>query len=134
MKIYPILFTVFFSLSACQHSPTAIDPEHTSENAVDWVGTYRGILPCADCNGIDTVLILSADKHYQLTETYQGHPETFQQKGTFQWLKDGQRIQLDANGDNRQYFVGENRIWMLDSDGHKINGELSKHYQLEKTE
>ncbi|MEM9143173.1 MAG: hypothetical protein AAGA86_09305, partial [Bacteroidota bacterium] len=25
---------------------TPVDPEHSSKNAVDWEGTYKGTLPC----------------------------------------------------------------------------------------
>ncbi|HSH50375.1 MAG TPA: copper resistance protein NlpE N-terminal domain-containing protein, partial [Bacteroidales bacterium] len=27
---------------------------HTSEISLDWQGTYKGVLPCADCPGIET--------------------------------------------------------------------------------
>ncbi|GGD94473.1 copper resistance protein NlpE [Planktosalinus lacus] len=30
----------------------------TSENSLDWHGTYQGILPCADCEGIQTEVTL----------------------------------------------------------------------------
>ena len=26
--------------------------DHNSQNSLDWSGTYKGIIPCADCEGI----------------------------------------------------------------------------------
>ena len=43
---------------------TVADTAHTAENALDWNGTYKGILPCADCEGIKTELELNSDKTY----------------------------------------------------------------------
>ena len=34
------------------------DAAHNSRNALDWAGTYEGVLPCADCPGIQTRLSL----------------------------------------------------------------------------
>ena len=33
-----------------------------------WTGDYKGILPCADCNGIETELELKSDYSYELSE------------------------------------------------------------------
>ena len=51
---------------------TEADTAHTTENALDWNGTYKGILPCADCEGIKTELELNSDKTYEIKETYLG--------------------------------------------------------------
>ena len=56
--------------------------------AVDTVTTvYKGVLPCADCSGIDTELKLIHERNagmgtYILTETYMGHENMiFETKG-----------------------------------------------------
>ena len=36
------------------------------DNTKVWSGTYRGILPCADCNRIELEIVLSEDFHYQM--------------------------------------------------------------------
>ncbi|GGD74162.1 META domain-containing protein [Lacimicrobium alkaliphilum] len=115
------------------HNP---DNAHTSENALDWAGVYEGILPCADCEGIQTRLMLSGDGHYQLSETYLGEGEkarAFKSKGEFEWLDDGLRIRLlgrtSAPG---LYQVGENQLFHLDQDGQRISGELAAQYRLAK--
>lgn len=44
----------------------------TSQNALDWNGTYKGTLPCADCEGIETELTLNLDGNYLYKATYLG--------------------------------------------------------------
>ncbi len=41
---------------------------HTSQNSLDWAGVYEGVLPCADCPGIQTRLTLSRDETYELVD------------------------------------------------------------------
>jgi hypothetical protein len=36
----------------------------TSRTSLDWPGTYTGVLPCADCEGIETTITLSVDLTY----------------------------------------------------------------------
>ena len=52
--------------------------------SVDWDGTYFGILPCADCNGIQTILTLNKNLTYEIQMKYLGKDEkVFESKGTF---------------------------------------------------
>ncbi len=106
---------------------------HSSQNSLDWKGAYRGILPCADCEGMQTTLQLLDDSDYLLQTRYLGANEqnTFLDSGKFTWDKKGQVITLE-NGN--KYFVGENQLTQLDRDGNKITGSLAKHYLLNKME
>ena len=47
---------------------------HNSQNSLDWSGTYKGITPCADCEGIETILTLNADvqRSFTLVEEFKG--------------------------------------------------------------
>jgi len=51
------------TLAACEQVP--VDAQHTSANSLDWAGVYRGVLPCADCPGIETTLRLATDSTYE---------------------------------------------------------------------
>jgi copper homeostasis protein (lipoprotein) len=54
--------------------------------SIDWAGIYQGILPCADCEGIKTQIVLNKDLSYVLETQYLGKDEKiFQAKGTFKW-------------------------------------------------
>ena len=116
-------------------SETVIDSEHTAENSLDWDGTYKGVLPCADCEGIETKLKLNQDKTYELKETYlgKGDGKAFESQGSFQFdSKNSSIIKLDKAGDSRKYFVAEGYLNALDMDGNEITGDLADHYKLTK--
>ena len=67
--------------------PAATDNTHTSANSVDWQGIYKGVLPCADCQGIATALTLNNDNTYVLTTKYLGKDSVgHQEKGNFSWV------------------------------------------------
>ncbi|MCU4419278.1 copper resistance protein NlpE [Acinetobacter bereziniae] len=117
-------------------TPT-IDSEHNAQNSLDWAGEYTGLLPCADCSGIKTKLILKSDHTYELIEEYEGvkgEGKEFKTQGSFSFDESGSIIGLDKNADGRKYFVGENILEARRFDtGEKIEGPNAKLYQLSKT-
>lgn len=103
-----------------------------SMTSLDWNGTYTGIMPCADCEGIETTLQLMKDKTYTLTRNYHGKSiEPVTSSGTFSWDASGANIQLSGE-DPGKYKVGENQLMQLDKDGNRITGELASKYMLTK--
>ena len=115
-------------------TPT-IDSEHNAQTSLDWAGEYIGLLPCADCSGIQTKLVLNQDNTYELTEQYQdkGDGKAFESKGSFQFdANNTSVIELDKTGDNRKYFVAEGYLKALDMEGNEITGDLADKYELKK--
>lgn len=55
-----------------ENSVERSDMTHNSKNPLDWNGTYRGILPCADCEGIKTEVTLHKDRTYEIARKYLG--------------------------------------------------------------
>ena len=109
---------------------------HNSEDSLDWAGIYEGTTPCADCEGIKTVLELKNDKTYVLSQTYLGKPSgknEFNQTGSFAWNKDVNMIRMRTETGGFQFKVGENQLWMLDDKGKIIEGDLAENYILKKT-
>ncbi len=106
-----------------------------SRNALDWAGTYKGILPCADCSGIETILRIANDSTYSLTTTYLGKDKSISNEasGKFSWNSNGSTITLDGiNGRPNKYLVGENKLLQLDMNGVRISGENASKYELTK--
>lgn len=103
-----------------------------SKNSLDWNGTYKGILPCADCKGIKTQIILEKDLRYTKTQQYLGKSNhIFSSKGQFKWNDLGSKIYLDMDKES-SYQVGENKLFALDQNGQIISGDLESHYILHK--
>lgn len=108
---------------------------HTSEMALDWAGVYSGLMPCADCEGIETVIELKDDHTYVAHYTYLGTGEDdnkFTNEGTFTFDILGNTITLQSENETSQYRVGENQITLLDADGEINTGELADYYVLKK--
>lgn len=103
-----------------------------SMTSLDWNGVYTGVMPCADCEGIETTLQLMKDKTYKLTRIYKGKSsEPFTSSGTFTWDANGANIQLSGEEPGK-FKVGENLLMQLDQDGNRITGELADKYVLTK--
>ena len=85
------------SAPAVAEASAAVPDMHNAQNALDWNGTYQGLLPCASCEGIATELVLNNDGTYSLTEDYQGGKEALKETvtGKFTWLPGGSVVQLD---------------------------------------
>ncbi len=120
-----------------QNSTTEVVDEHTSRNALDWAGTYSGVLPCASCEGIETELKIKDDNTYSLTTSYLGEddPMTETIEGSFEWLEEGNTIKLDGieEGSRSPFFkIEENRVRYLDLEGNVVEGELESYYILSK--
>lgn len=91
---------------------------HTSQNSLDWTGVYEGVLPCADCPGIETRLTLNRDGSYELSTRYLERQDApLAVRGLFSWNAGGNAIALDAKGSGQQYSVGEGRLALLNHDG-----------------
>lgn len=110
-----------------------VDKQHTANTALDWNGTYVGILPCADCSGIETQITLNHDGSYTATQTYLGKEDgLFESHGQFHWNDKGNIVTLENETGANQYFVGENILFKLDMNGERVEGDLAEHYQLHK--
>ena len=151
--LLPVLAAIF--LGSCSPTPgtdtttsaTSSDPSttkadtmamqnaHTALNSLDWKGLYKGVMPCADCEGIETSVMLNGDNTYLIQTKYLGKGETkpIEKTGSFTWKADGNTIVLSGmeNAPN-QYFVAENKLIQLDMNGNKIEGKLAEKYILTK--
>jgi len=106
--------------------------------SLDWAGTYTGVIPCADCPGIEVQITLNKDNTFEMTRKYQDrNVDAFVFSGTFSWNDAGSIITLnglDANAYPTQYQVGENVLFQLDLEGNRITGDLAENYMLTKIE
>jgi len=105
-------------------------------DAKAFAGTFTGTLPCADCPGIDTHLVLSADGTYTITESYQERSApALKGDGTWTAEENNQRLRLDPNSksdNDRLYAILSNdEIRQLDMEGKPIDSKLP--YNLKRS-
>lgn len=106
------------------------DPAHNARDSLDWAGAYRGVLPCADCEGIETVVVLAKNGSYSTQSKYLGKSaRVFTEQGSFAWNAAGSTVTL-AGPPPVRYSVGENRLTRLARDGSRITGPLAEQYVL----
>jgi heat shock protein HslJ len=105
-----------------------------SRTSLDWPGRYTGVVPCADCEGIETTLVLRDDERFALTTRYLGTQDAGRTlEGSFAWDDAGRTIALAAvSGGPSRYLVGENRLFQLDLEGRRITGPLADRYVLHR--
>lgn len=139
--------TLFFALlmlfmsSCARHlkpdNSAEAGPLSTGDNSrvsLDWPGVYRGVLPCADCAGIETTVTLSENGRSLVLSRYTGKSgRVFSEEGSFVWDGEGRTISVSGKGSGlRRYLVGENMLVQLDSEGARITGPLAERYVLKK--
>ncbi|HBW81779.1 MAG TPA: copper resistance protein NlpE [Sphingobacterium sp.] len=99
------------------------------EKAEVVIGEYRGVMPCADCDGIETLISLHADNTYQYSSKYLNKSDdVFMREG--KWKLDGNIITLD--GVDYKFKLGNRILSQLDLSGNDITGDISKYYVLTK--
>lgn len=108
--------------------------EHSAINSFDFMGIYSGVLPCADCEGIQTFIELGSGNSYVKKVIYLGkdNQQVVETGGTFTWNDAGNTITLNEEIAPNQYFVGENVLFDLAIDGNRISGDLAAKYELRK--
>ncbi|WP_339353452.1 envelope stress response activation lipoprotein NlpE [Xenorhabdus sp. Sc-CR9] len=138
-KILLALLTVgVFTAVGCQNYPVLQDSSGTQNNTAS-LGTilptekvFNGVVPCADCSGIETTLQLGKDGAYILGQTYleaKSEENTFFDTGN--WVIQGKKVVLtNQDGKKSYYQMKDDNLVMLDINGQPIQSQFN--YELEK--
>ena len=70
---------------------------HNAETSLDYRGTYKGVLPAADCPGIETTLTLRPDGMYDLHMRYLERDAHYDASGAY--TVRGNLLTLESSGD-----------------------------------
>ena len=137
MKKFTVVLLIILVVSCQKKGNTdkkvVVDDMHNAKNFLDYVGIYKGILPCADCNGLQTEIAINENSTFCIKTKYDGKGDkVFVQKGNFSWNKQGNTIILKGVNGANQYFVGEQTLTQLDVYGKKSTGSFADEYILSK--
>ena len=112
------------ALAACDGqrgaAPAVVAPIEQGEGRVEW----NGMQPCADCEGIETRLVLTRDgarRNFVLSETYLAErPVRFVASG--QWRRERDLLQLRAEDGSRLSYalLADGRLQPRDARGRRL--------------
>jgi len=131
MKKLGIIFAVML-MAGCS-TANKHSPENIAKISLDWAGVYQGVLPCADCEGIDTSLTLNDDDTFKLQRIYKKGKSTTKPQATtgkFTWNPTKPLIYLPEEGQTLTFFVSEGYVIAYDMNGKPIENKLN--YTLKK--
>ena len=109
-----LLISVMAVLIGC-HTSRAV----REETLLPMAQSYRGVLPCADCAGIDTSLFLQGDGSFILQQNYQTDRPGNTLFATYgQWARTADKLVLTNTGGEKLYFRPLDKgLEMLDANG-----------------
>jgi uncharacterized lipoprotein NlpE involved in copper resistance len=127
------LFALIFAAACGEKSPQ--QPDDTAKPAADilqaYTGTYGGILPCADCEGIDTEITLNPDNTFTLIEFYLSkESDLYLTEGTWK-LSPDKRYAILVSADDKQnplniyYALKDGDLLQLDINARPIESNLN---------
>lgn len=97
------------------------------ELAANYAGVFAGVLPCADCPGIETEVTLNPDHTYTIRRVYleRADGKAFTESGTWVHLADLRRIECKSAGGASTCFalIDPSTIELLNCEGKPIDTE-----------
>ena len=127
-----IIFSVaaacsLFALFGCNHRAEVemLQPAAMTE-LKPMQQSWRGVLPCADCEGIETTLFLEKDGSWVMNQRYQGakEPSSFATYG--KWVRTAEKLILtDAEGEKTYFRPKGEGMEMLDREGLPIESQFN---------
>ncbi|UIR56518.1 copper resistance protein NlpE [Sphingobacterium sp. SRCM116780] len=132
-RLFILLLSILFVFTACDNQRKGAelikDKEHRNADLNNLSGDYMGVMPCADCDGIETVLKLNKNFSYSYSSKYLNKSdEVFVKDG--KWKFENNIITLE--GVDYKFKLGDTKLLQLDLAGNEIGGELADNYKLEK--
>ena len=129
-KILMLSTIIFLIIIGCSSAPEFVpDPKNVTFLTN---GIWLGMLPCADCEGIDYQINLKNDYTFKQKSVYKGKSEEIIiDEGRWGFVSDSV-IAVSGNEDYKMFLIQKNHLVMLDQDGNKIESSFEERYHLSK--
>lgn len=129
----PMLMLIFV---ACQTEKKTVDTKSAVQVDLNEVaGTYTGVFPCDDCDGVDTEIELLPDGQFRLFQSYINQDYDVARHGEYEFDNEAKIVKLhpeDEDAAHHQYKITENGLEKLDKRGRVYKEEIRKSYQLKQ--
>ena len=122
-----IAASTLFALIGCNNRAEMQTLQPTqSEELKPMQQSWRGVLPCADCEGIETTLYLEKAGSWVMNQRYQGakEPSSFATYG--KWARTAEKLILTDSEGEKTYFRAKGEgMEMLDREGNPIESQFN---------
>ena len=124
-----VAVSTLFVLMGCHNRAEmqVMEPTHAQAEALKPMQqSWRGVLPCADCEGIETSLFLEKDGTWVMNQHYQGAkaPSSFASYGA--WARTADKLVLTDTAGEKRYFRAKGEgLEMLDTQGNPIASQFN---------
>lgn len=145
MKKIISLMSLFFVFMACNNAgDKKEESKDTSTTAAQVVKepvvteSYHGIIPCADCEGIEVSLSLMDNGTYTRHDLYISRkakgPGSNEISNSGKFIMHGDTLQLLGITEGADHYLKtDSTLIQLGADNHRITGNLAYKYVLKKT-
>jgi len=119
-------------VSSIDNVQASVADAHNARTSLDYQGTYTGILPSASGSITKVTIVLDDSLFTKDIEYTDKSSMPYSSKGKYEWNAAGNTITLVGEEKPNQYFVGENTLTQMDTEGNKITGAKEGDYILRK--
>jgi len=135
LKLISILIVfILFQVSCNNGKKENTDNAILQRSSTNFSGTFSGLMPCADCPGIEVTLTFNPDSSYSELMIYQERSSSFKDSG--RWIRNGKMIEVEYSNKKappHSFLIkSDSTIAWLDADKKEIEGPLKDHYILKK--
>ncbi len=131
--ILPVLFIMLWSSVACNQTDQEKPAKPDSSIDLDLPAMYSGLLPCADCPGVDYTLVLE-ESGYTGIRRYRDHSrDAFTQTGNWSLSADTLKLLKPDSTVSTMFLADRDQLVLLDQHGGQITGDLAEKTILHRT-
>ncbi len=114
------------------NAETAAPQEQVEQVAVSYAGVYKGVLPCASCEGIETTLTIVDDQNANYGTKYLGEEGSEYAERQGKYTVVDSVLTLELEGEKLYFALVDGGVKALDAEAKPIEGELAENYFLKK--
>lgn len=139
-RIFIVVAGLFFATSCNNAGDTtsttkkdsAVVEKKVDSAALKSAGIYSGYIPCPDCPGISTFLLLNPDMTYRMEETYAGKNDSVVRLNGNWKYDNGKIIVYEGENARVSYMAHSDRLQQLGAEDKPISGNLGDKFMLSK--
>ena len=99
----------------------------------DLPAVFTGVMPCADCPGIEYIVVLNEDGFEELSHYLDRGSNLYQVEGVWSLTGDTLKLYRDEEELHKAFLYGRDQIRLLDRDLQDISGDLENRYKLDRS-